>query len=102
MNSVITFDVSSNLENLVREQMRATGYYIAWDSTSTPDKKTIYLPHNMVWKPNTESQQALSDIQQAIAIINQRRAAGDQIRLLRCVILNSTPWRAVYGEPIQS
>jgi|GEM_PF-1853960 len=99
MNSVIIFDVSNNQESLVREQIRATGYYVSWVSGEGAEKKTINLPHNVVWKPNTETAQALSDIQQAISLINQRRGA-DQISLLRCIILNSTPWRAIYGTPI--
>lgn len=100
MNSVITFDVTNNQEFLIREQMRASGYFISWVSGEGADKKTINLPHNVVWKPNTESSQALIDLKDAIDLINQNRGANNKIELLRCIILNSTPWRAIYGAPI--
>jgi hypothetical protein len=99
MNSVVIFDVSENQEATVRQLMAAKGYYLNWTSGEGADKKMVYLPHNVVWKPNTESQQAVDDIKQVIQTLNGNRATNP-VSLLRCVVLNSTPWKAIFGVSV--
>ncbi|GAC1302788.1 MAG: hypothetical protein NVSMB24_07900 [Mucilaginibacter sp.] len=99
MNAVIIFDVSDNNEAAVRNLMRTFGYYLNWSTGEGEEKKTINLPHNIVWKPNTESQQGLDDINRIIELLNSNRQ-GNPITLLRCVVLNSSPWKAIDGTPV--
>jgi hypothetical protein len=95
MNSVVIFDISDNNRvEAVRQLMVSKGYYLTWKS---PVDRTVYLPHNIVWKPNTETKQAIEDLKQAVSTINVG-ATGTQIQLLRCVVLNSTPWQAIWGS----
>jgi len=92
MNSVIIFDVTNNATALVVEKMITKGYYKNWKN----ENKIVNLPHNIVWKPNTESTLAVQDIKEAVEIVNSTIPC----KLLRCVVLNSTPWRAMFGTPI--
>jgi GH18 family chitinase len=96
MNSVIIFDVSNNQGPVIIQEMRTLGYYTSWLSGDAPNKTTVLLPHNTIWKPNTESQQGIDDLNQAIASVNKRNTSN--ILLTRCVVLNSTPWRAIPGN----
>ena len=98
MNCVIIFDVSNNQTSQTRERMRAMGYYTAWVANSaSPNKRTINLPHNTVWRPNIEPSQALSDINVIVSQLNQNLPGTT---LLRCIVLNSTPWFAIDGISI--
>lgn len=97
MNSVIIFDVSDDATKSVREGMRAKGYYFSWGTQENLNMQ-FNLPFNVVWKPNTESQDALNDLESVISQINT--ASGKTIKLERCVVLNSTPWRAIVGEKV--
>lgn len=91
MNSVIIFDVSSFREEVIR-MMHAKGYYKDWNAS----EKRYFLPENIVWKPNTESQQAMNDLE---SVIEQINSYGKKCELLRCVVLNSSPWKAIVGVP---
>jgi len=96
MNSVIIFDVSgdNNPTQRVVAGMAARGYVKNWQSNN----QTFFLPHNIVWKPNTEFRQAYDDLQQ---VIQQLNFQNPPITIRRCVILNSSPWMAINGAPIQ-
>jgi hypothetical protein len=99
MNSVVIFDISAPSNQVIKEGMRARGYYFRWGREDDPNR--LYnLPNNIVWKPNTEPAQALSDLNQVIAQVNV--GSPNPIRLLRCIILNSTPWHGIEGEPLPS
>jgi hypothetical protein len=77
--------------------MQQKGYHKNWTSNS----KVVNLPRNVVWKPNVESAQALTDIKQAIIDFNATLATGStKVTLDRCLVLNSTPWQAIYGTPV--
>lgn len=96
MNAVVIFDVDKE-QDVVIQKLIAMGYHKSWavlNSNNTPNK--VYnLPHNVVWKPNIESKDAMSDLEFAIDQINVNKVRG--IVLLRCVILNSTPWLGIEG-----
>ncbi len=97
MNVVLIFDVSENAFPLVRETMRAKGYYYNWNAND----KLYILPQNIVWKPNIEFLQAKTDLSEAIQTLNTARIAAGQsvIELLRYVALSATPWDAIQGKP---
>lgn len=100
MNSVIIFDVDAHQGN-IREGLRARGYHITWsviDPANANNKKTYNLPSNTAWKPNIESAQAIQDLNDVINQLNI--SLSPSIRLLRCIVLNSTPWSGIIGEPI--
>ena len=100
MNSVVIFDISdNNRTEAVRQLMVSKGYYLTWTNADGATTRTVYLPHNIVWKPNTESLQAIEDLKQAVATINAG-VMGNPIQLLRCVVLNSTPWQAIWGNAL--
>jgi hypothetical protein len=75
--------------------MTQKGYYKNWVSNT----KQVNLPQNVIWKPETEFNQALADVNQAIFQFNSTPNVA-QIKLLRCLVLNSTPWQAIFGEPL--
>jgi len=99
MNAVVIFDVSLNT-NSVKERMRAKGYYFSWmaEVQGQTEKKEFHLPSNIVWKPNIEAQEALDDLKQVIQALNSNSTPTNTIKLLRCIILNSTPWFGMVGE----
>lgn len=98
MNSVIIFDVPNAASSRVRERMRAEGYYTSWSVTNADGQRKIYsLPSNTVWKPNTESDKALNDIKR---IVEQVKLEVPGTELLRCIVLNSTPWNGIVGTPL--
>ena len=88
-NAVVIFDVSANeYENVVAE-MRKVGYFSWWSS----DNISYLLPHNTVWKKDTEFDAAITDLKNSITRINLTRGAN-KIQLIRYLVLNSTPWKA--------
>lgn len=96
MNSVIIFDASNGKTGKVRERLRAKGYAISWYIDGSIDKTMYYLPLNAVWKPGKEAKEALADIHEIISELN---TAGENVKLERCIILNSTPWGGIIGSP---
>jgi len=88
-NAVLIFDVEPNENSSIVRQMAMLGYNNQWSSNNV----RYQLPSNTVWKPNTELQTAINDLNNSIAAINSGRAIG-QIRLIRYLALNSTPWIA--------
>jgi len=61
--------------------------------------KRYYLPHNIIWKPNTETERAMEDLNMAIASLNSQLSVNCE--LLRCIVLNSTPWSGITGKPVR-
>jgi hypothetical protein len=113
MNAVIIFDVNNSHDKVVQHMMRM-GYHRTWMSA----EKLFNLPHNMLWKPNTEIQTAKQDLQNVIAFLNNpsqlplnqpplfNNMAGlygmgrQRITLLRCIVLSSTPWAGEVGSAV--
>jgi hypothetical protein len=114
MNAVIIFDTNSidNDASVIR-QMIAMGYSQSWTSS----EKNYLLPHNTIWKPNTELKIAKVDLDNVIAFLNIQAAiphrspverllipnpynmgGSDRVYLKRCIILSSTPWTGIEGE----
>jgi hypothetical protein len=114
MNAVIIFDTNSvdNDASVIR-QMIALGYSQSWKS----NEKGYLLPHNTLWKPNTELKAAKVDLDNVIAFLNIQAAVPnrspvekvlipnpymfgrkDRVYLKRCIILSSTPWTGIEGE----
>ena len=98
MNAVIIFDVSNNANDHVVISMKQKGYFATWNSNNNTN--LFNLPHNVVWRPNTEFNQALSDLNQAILEVNSTPFGKQQIQLQRCLVLNATPWFAIPGQPV--
>jgi hypothetical protein len=118
MNAVIIFDVNGDANhNRVVDYMRRLGYHKTWAS----ENKVFTLPHNMIWKPNTELQEAKLDIESAVALLNNPRPRPqspveqlmgtggggiisglyglnpNKIVLRRCIVLSTTPWVGITG-----
>lgn len=93
MNSVIVFDSTSPINTQkIRNAMLARGYYNSW-SVPINNVPTIYrLPHNMVWKPNTESKSAIEDLSLVSGSLG--------LIVERCIVLNSTPWNGIPGKDV--
>ena len=96
-NAVIIFDVEPNESSAVIRQMNTLGYLNQWSSNNV----RYQLPSNTVWKPNTELQTAVIDLNNSIAAINASRIPILHIRLLRYLTLNSTPWKATPSPAAQ-
>lgn len=103
MNAVIILDISDStqMQNL-RQAFRSNGYYLTWftpdTSSQNNSKREVYLPHNIIWRPDIELQQAIDDVNRIISQYNVNNPRP--ITLLRCVVLNSTPWKAIWGNPV--
>jgi len=94
MNAVIIFDVSDRRVEII-ESMKNLGYSITWIN---PGTNILYnLPSNVVWKPNAELNTALNELKNVISILHR---ADSPIELLRCIILNSTPWDGIGGTQL--
>ena len=93
MNAVVIFDVTIGEALNVIKNMRLLGYATYWECAV----KKYNLPHNAVWKPNTEIEQAKTDLQNAIDQLNLFRVSN-AIKLSKCIVLNSTPWAGIPDE----
>lgn len=92
MNAVIIFDVGdSSRTPQIRERMRASGYFFTWIVESDNTRTLYNLPANMLWKPNCEGPQAISDLTNIVQSLGTT--------LDRCIVLNSTPWFGIVGIP---
>lgn len=101
MNSVIVFDIT-HPERIheIKNEMMNLGYYVVWNSINSDGSRTTYnLPHNMIWRQETDGSRAIADLQAVITSINNR-STRPPFQLLRCIVLNSTPWFGVVGSPV--
>jgi hypothetical protein len=99
MNAVIVFDLSEpSATSKVVERLKAIGYHSYWMAGAIEPKKRYNLPHNMVWKQNAEMQQAKTDLERTVE--EYRSLTQSQVRVTRCIILNSTPWGGIEGDSI--
>jgi hypothetical protein len=96
MNSVIIYEVSENPE-IVKRDLLSQGYFDSWYVPTEPNHQSYYLPYNTVWKPNVEINIALTELNRILENINRTRISP--IRLIRCIILPSTPWGGIHGDP---
>jgi hypothetical protein len=94
MNAFIVFDVTENATKEVVDELHRLGYWQAWLS----DGVKFNLPLNCVWKPNSELQTGLKDIETVIEKLNLNRE-DPKIKLLRCIVLSNTPWVAIPVTP---
>jgi hypothetical protein len=91
MNAVIIYDVSTR-DQEVKRDMIASGYYDAWNN---PTNSTRFkLPHNTLWRPNTDLVIAKTDLERVINNLNQSLPL---ITLTRCIVLSPTPWDGIQG-----
>lgn len=58
---LISYDLA-NGHTLVKQSMLSKGYYDGWQDDLTGSHK---LPNTTLWKPNTSTDQALSDLRSA-------------------------------------
>jgi hypothetical protein len=93
MNIFVVFDVSENEES-VKSELRNNGYYDAW----TSEGRNYQLPHNCMWKKNTELINGKEDVERAITTLNA--ASGGTIKLEKLIVLQATPWTGKATPPI--
>ena len=98
MNAVITFDLSEpEVVEIVRQRLRVKGYNVFWSVTTNNVTTPYSLPHNMIWKQNVDLLVAKNDL---IAEVEFLQTSRPNLRLLRCIVLNSTPWSGINGVPV--
>jgi len=95
MNSFIVFDVDKRLAE-VKAGLRKLGYFDSWKAANS-DPKIYHLPHNAVWKRDTELSKAKTDLFNVIISLNT--IAADPINILRCIVVPVTPWDGIEGTP---
>jgi hypothetical protein len=88
MQVLITYDVNK-LHKDVKSAMKAKGYYDYWTSNGI----AYYLPNTTLWKQNTTSDTAISDIKEITTVLG--------VRLERAVAVNwdNGNWSAIPGIP---
>jgi len=89
MNIFVVFDVSEKLAD-VKAELRRNGYYASWVSNSI----SYDLPENSMWKVEAELVEGKNDVEKAINTVNAN--SGSNIRLLKLIVLQATPW---VGKP---
>lgn len=93
MHPVIIFDVSHNMTEAVAAQMSLKKYYRVWESNG----KRYVLPSNVLWKQDSSREEALADIRMCVNDIKTTYVGAGQVKLLRCIVLNCTPWGGIAG-----
>jgi hypothetical protein len=94
MNTLIRYDVSKRQSD-VKTALEALKYFDKWESNG----RTYYLPYTTLWKKDISLKEALKEIQDAIARLNQGQFNSNQIELERCVCVPAYPWAAIPGKP---
>jgi hypothetical protein len=66
--------------------MIAKGYMKSWTANNT----TYYLPNTAVWKQNTTTETALTDLKAVCVEL--------KVKLLRAIATNASVWSGIPGE----
>ena len=95
MNRILlTYDVSGH-HTQVKNELFNLGHYDRW----TFNSKIHYLPNTVVWKKGITSEQAIKDLDTAVANVNRNLPANDKIRIERALAVHFSDWWGYCGDP---